>query len=212
MVNTSIQFFPKIQEYVESLKSSLTQLAPGRKERLQKIANYVRTQVANENTAEMVFICTHNSRRSQFGQIWAKVLADYYGISLVNAYSGGTEATAFHPNAIIALRTIGFQIDKEENTANPRYTIQYAKEINPIIAWSKVYSDSANPNQQFCAIMTCSEADEACPAVFGAGERVSLPFEDPKKADDTPQQSETYLKRCRQIATELTYVFQFIQS
>ena len=74
-------------------------------------------------------------------------------------------------------------------------------------AWSKVYTNDANPTQGFCAIMTCSEADEACPAVFGAKARVSLPFEDPKKADGTPQEAETYLARCQQVATELAFVF-----
>lgn len=212
MENIGRQLFPKIQQYVESLKPDLTQLAPDRKERLLQIVDYVQSRIAAGNAAALVFICTHNSRRSHFGQIWAKVLADYYGISPVNTYSGGTEATAFHPNAIHALRTVGFQIEAEAQQATPHYSILYAKDRNPLVAWSKVYTDPANPGQDFCAIMTCSEADEACPAVFGASARVSLPFEDPKKADGTTQEAETYLERCRQIATELAFVFETIQS
>ncbi|MEZ4829266.1 MAG: hypothetical protein R3C61_23710 [Bacteroidia bacterium] len=56
--------------------------------------------------------------------------------------------------------------------------------------------------------MTCSEADEACPAVFGAEIRISLPFDDPKISDGTPAQAETYAYRSRQIAAELDFVFQ----
>lgn len=207
MENSTLQLLPEIQQYLESLKTGLASLAPDRQERLLQIVAYVQTQISNMHTAELVFICTHNSRRSHFGQIWAKVLADYYGISPVNTYSGGTEATAFNPNAIQALRSIGFQIETEDSSANPHYKLQYAKGTAPLEAWSKVYTDPANPTQGFCAVMTCSEADEACPAVFGAKARVSLPFEDPKKADGTPQEAETYLARCKQIATELTFVF-----
>lgn len=210
MANTPPAFFPEIQQFIESLATdltNLTNLTPDRQERLLQIAAYLQTQQATGDRSDLVFICTHNSRRSHFGQVWAKVLADFYGISPVETYSGGTEATAFNPNAIQALRTIGFQVEAEDNSANPRYSIKYSTPSQPMTTWSKVYSDVANPSQGFCAVMTCSEADEACPAVFGAKARVSLPFEDPKKADGTPQEAETYLARCRQIATELAFVF-----
>jgi len=100
---------------------------------------------------------------------------------------------------------MGFQIETQDKNDNPIYEVSYASDRSPIKAWSKVYADSANPSERFCAIMTCSEADEACPMVLGAAQRVSLPYEDPKVADDTPQQDETYLERCHQIAQELMY-------
>lgn len=211
MKNTSVQLFPEIQQHLESLKTDLAQLASDRKEKLLQISAYVQAKIADGHPAELIFICTHNSRRSHFGQIWAKVLADYYGISSVGTYSGGTEATALNPNAIAALRTIGLQIKPEDNSTNPHYAIQYATEANPMAAWSKVFTDSANPSQEFCAIMTCSEADEACPVVLGAKARVSLPFEDPKKADGTPQEAETYLIRSRQIATEMMFLMSSVK-
>lgn len=211
MHNITPAFFPEIQQYLESLKTDLAPLTPERKERLLQIAEYVQAQQAAGHPAELVFICTHNSRRSHFGQVWAKVLAEFYGISPVETYSGGTEATAFNPNAIQALRTIGFQIEAEDGSGNPRYSIQYSTPRQSMTAWSKVYSDVANPSQGFCAVMTCSEADEACPAVFGAKTRVSLPFEDPKKADGTPQEAETYLARSKQIATEMAFLMSSVK-
>ena len=211
MTNTHPDIFPKIQRFIESLNSESVQLSTDRKNRLTQIAEFIQQQTSKDQPAELIFICTHNSRRSHFGQIWAKVLADYYGLSSVYTYSGGTEATAFNPNAIQALRTIGFQIEVKKDGENPHYEIRYAENLPSLKAWSKVYSDPANPQQDFCAVMTCSEADEACPAVFGAAERVSLPYEDPKKADGTPQEADTYLERCRQIAQEILFVMNFVK-
>ena len=211
MTNTHPDIFPKIQRFIESLNSESVQLSTDRKNRLTQIAEFIQQQTSKGQPAELIFICTHNSRRSHFGQIWAKVLADYYGLSSLYTYSGGTEATAFNPNAIQALRTIGFQIEVKKDGENPHYEIRYAENLPSLKAWSKVYSDPANPQQDFCAVMTCSEADEACPAVFGAAERVSLPYEDPKKADGTPQEADTYLERCRQIAQEILFVMNFVK-
>ncbi|MEL6852382.1 MAG: protein-tyrosine-phosphatase, partial [Bacteroidota bacterium] len=55
--------------------------------------------------------------------------------------------------------------------------------------------------------MTCVEADEACPVVFGASARIALPFIDPKVSDGTPEQDTTYAARSQHIATEMAYVF-----
>ena len=74
--------------------------------------------------------------------------------------------------------------------------------------WSKKYDDAPNPQQDFCAVMTCSEADKNCPIVFGALDRISLPYNDPKEADGTPEEAARYDERCLQIAAELWYVMQ----
>jgi DNA gyrase inhibitor GyrI len=54
--------------------------------------------------------------------------------------------------------------------------------------------------------MTCSDADEACPFVPGTSLRVAIPYEDPKKADGTPDEELRYDERCRQIAREMLYM------
>ena len=199
--------YPSISTYIAALESESVIISIERKGRLDKILGYINTCQQQQIPALLTFICTHNSRRSHFGQIWAKTLADYYDIPHVSSYSGGTESTAFHPNAVRALRAVGFVIEKGEGENNPLYLLHYGKDFPPLKAWSKVYDDPANPQQDFCAIMTCSEADEACPIVVGASVRISLPFEDPKKADGTDVEAETYLTRCKQIAAELNYVF-----
>jgi hypothetical protein len=60
--------------------------------------------------------------------------------------------------------------------------------------------------------MTCSDADAACPIVFGAAERISIPYDDPKAADGTPDEAAVYDERCRQIAREMLYVFSRVGS
>jgi len=63
-----------------------------------------------------------------------------------------------------------------------------------------------NPTLCFRAVMTCDEADEACPIVTVGSARISLPYEDPKNADGTPLEALKYDERCRQIATEMLWL------
>jgi arsenate reductase (thioredoxin) len=46
-----------------------------------------------------------------------------------------------------------------------------------------------------------------CPIVRGASHRVSIPYKDPKVADDTPTESAAYDERCAQIAREMLFAF-----
>ena len=77
--------------------------------------------------------------------------------------------------------------------------------------FSKKYADKTNPQEKFAAILVCSSADKGCPVVFGADARFAIPFDDPKSFDDTPQESEKYLERCRQIAREMFFVMSYTQ-
>ena len=53
----------------------------------------------------------------------AQVLAAHLNLPDVQTFSGGTEATAFHPNAVAALQELGLAIEKIDDTQNPRYRI-----------------------------------------------------------------------------------------
>jgi arsenate reductase len=64
------------------------------------------------------FICTHNSRRSQFSQIWAQTAAQYFGIP-AHCFSGGVEITSFNERAVASLKRSGFNITSSEGE-NPR--------------------------------------------------------------------------------------------
>lgn len=213
---TSTVLLPRIAEYLAQCETLFHTIDQTRKAELERLTEFVASQAkqpsaqaSQPSAAHLIFICTHNSRRSHFAQIWAKVAADYYGVQGVATYSGGTEVSAFHKNAIHTLQTIGFEITTSQNVSenNPLYSVRYSTTLPVLQAFSKKYNDAYNPQQNFCAVMTCSQADQACPFVVGAIERIALPYDDPKLFDNTTQQDSKYAERCRHIATEMLYVF-----
>jgi arsenate reductase len=198
---------PIIEQYIVEAIQCFDSISEERKILLKKISSYIEKKILKKETPELIYICTHNSRRSHFGQIWAKIAASYYGFSDVETYSGGTEATAFNPNAIRAIETIGFNVTKKEDKPNSMYKVQFGIPDVTINCFSKKYDHRLNPTQGFCAVMTCTEADGACPFIDGAEVRISTPYNDPKAFDGTSRQDAMYLERCKQIATECLYVF-----
>ncbi|WP_115867476.1 low molecular weight phosphatase family protein [Marinoscillum furvescens] len=201
---------PTLLQYIdEQVLPATLRLTPERKAALEPLIAYLKQELATANPPRLVFICTHNSRRSHLSQIWASTAAAYYGIQ-VETYSGGTEATAFNPRAVRAVEQAGFGIENPGGE-NPRYIVT-AGDTLKLEAFSKRFDDEANPTADFAAVMTCSDADEACPFVPGASQRIRLLYNDPKEADDTPQEQERYAERCLQIASELFYAFQKVSN
>ena len=199
---------PELQRYVnERVLPAMANIHADRKESLDMIAAFIQERKAKDATANLTFICTHNSRRSHLSQLWAATAAWYFAQDHVRTYSGGTEATAFNPRAVAAVERAGFQVLEPEGK-NPVYEVSFAPGHAVERCWSKKYDDPANPQKDFCAVMTCSEADKNCPVVFGALDRISLPYNDPKAADGTPEEAARYDERCLQIAAELFYVMQ----
>lgn len=197
----------QIKQFIAERTGEFDQISAERKAQLEKLSAYVNDCQAVGRTIKLTFICTHNSRRSHMSQLWAAAAAAHYGVAHVETYSGGTESTAFNPKAIAALKWAGFTIDDGAQADNPRYQVTFAARMEPIVCFSKVYDSEPNPMSDYCAVMTCSEADEACPVVRGAALRLAIPFEDPKIADGTPEESARYDERCAQIAREMLYAF-----
>lgn len=176
-----------------------------RKDKLEGMASFVRDRFKSNAAANFTFICTHNSRRSHLSQIWAAVAAHYYGKEKgFYSFSGGTEDTAFNPRAVAAIERAGFQVDNPGGE-NPHYQVHFSENAASLECFSKKYDHSSNANENFAAIMTCTDADEACPFIPGASLRVSLPYNDPKEADGTEEEAAKYDERCKQIATEMFY-------
>jgi arsenate reductase (thioredoxin) len=194
-------------KYLAVRAEETNQIPSDRRQILEQVAAYVRTCRDEGQTARLTFICTHNSRRSQFSQVWAAAAAAWHGVEGVETYSGGTEATAFNERAVAALRRAGWHIQGEGLTGNPRYRFVGHPEIALGECFSKVYHQPPNPSVDFCAVMTCSDADEACPSVPGAVQRIALPYEDPRLSDGTAEESAEYDRVCRQIAREMSYLF-----
>lgn len=199
--------YPAIKNYCDTRTSQFNEIPEKRKVLLERISQYIAKKKLHVQPINLVYICTHNSRRSHFGQIWAKVASVYYGVSDINTYSGGTEATAFNSNAINSLIRTGFKIKPINFDKNSAYHVHFDDALPPIECFSKVYDDPKNPQKDFAAIMTCSDAEENCPFIPGVELRIGTTYDDPKAFDNTPQQDEKYDERCRQIALETLYVF-----
>lgn len=203
--------YSKITTYCAGLVKEFGTIPQERKLLLERLSTYVTGKLASGKSPALIYICTHNSRRSHFGQVWAKVASEYYNISNVHTFSGGTEATAFHDNAIKALKRIGFDIKPVRMEKNSLFHVFYDDQKKPIECFSKVYDDAKNPQSEFAAIMTCSDAEENCPFIPGVELRIGTTYDDPKAFDHTPQQDKMYDERCRQIARETFYVFSLIK-
>ena len=112
--------------------------------------------------SRVLFVCTHNSARSQIAEGLLRHLAgDRFA-----AYSAGTEATGVRPLAIQAMREIGIDISGQESKTLDRYL-----------------------GEPFDAVITvCDQANEACPVFLGARRRLHWSFPDPSRATGTEEE------------------------
>ena len=108
------------------------------------------------NRRRVLFLCTHNSARSQMAEALLRHLAG----DRFEAYSAGTEATHVRPLAVRAMAELGIDISGQESKTLNRYL-----------------------GDPFDAVITvCDQANEACPVFFGARERLHWSFPDPSRA------------------------------
>lgn len=197
----------KISDVIKSM--DFDSIHDERKSELQSLVDFIQNKRNLEQPVLLNFICTHNSRRSQFSQLWAQVASDYYKIP-AECFSGGVEVTEFNINAIQSLERFGFKIE-QNGSSNPKYMVSWNEQVDSLSMFSKLFDDSINPDANFAAIMTCSHADENCPFVPGCEKRIAIRYEDPKKYDETPLAATFYDYRSFEIATELFYVFSKIK-
>lgn len=214
-VSTSLNspsMYPSLSQYIIGIQSEMDKIPDARKKELHKLALYIQTKKKSGEAANLVFICTHNSRRSHMSQLWAATAASYYGVDEnVFTYSGGTETTAFNPRAVAALERAGFSIENPGGE-NPHYQVKFAADGPEMECFSKVYDDPVNPAKNFAAIMTCSEADKNCPFIPGASMRSPVNYEDPKAFDGMPEEQAAYDERCLQIASEMFFMMSKVKA
>jgi arsenate reductase len=110
----------------------------------------------------VLFLCTHNSARSQMAEGLLRNLAG----DRFEAYSAGTEATQVRPLAIRVMAELGIDIADQESKTFDRYL-----------------------GDSFDAVITvCDQAAEACPVFPGAKRRLHWSFPDPSKATGTEEE------------------------
>jgi len=101
----------------------------------------------------VIFVCTHNSARSQM----AEGMLRAWGGDRFEALSAGTEATRVRPEAVAAMDEIGIDIRPHESKTLELF-------LGQSFAW---------------LITVCDQAREACPTLPGVDEQLHWSIEDP---------------------------------
>jgi arsenate reductase len=109
-----------------------------------------------EHPARVLFLCTHNSARSQM----AEGLLRSLGGGQVEAFSAGTIATAVRPEAVAAMREVGIDISAQASKTLDRYLGEPFDDV----------------------VTVCDDANEACPVFLGARRRRHWSIDDPSRA------------------------------
>ena len=196
-----------LHQFIEDV--SMITISDDRKADFSPLINFILKKRKENLPIQLNFICTHNSRRSQLSQLWAKVMAAHHNIE-VATYSGGVEITACNEGVINALTAQGFHIHKSSYGGNPIYLIGWG-EASFGEYFSKLFDHVTNPKENFAAIMTCAHADENCPYISGAEQRITLRYEDPKRFDGTENEASAYLDKSMEIAAEMNHIFSVIK-
>jgi arsenate reductase (thioredoxin) len=122
----------------------------------------VSEQEGKATRRRVLFLCTHNSARSQMAEGLLRHLAG----DRFEVYSAGTEATSVRPEAIAAMAELGVDISGQESKTLDRYL-----------------SESFD-----CVITVCDDANEACPVFPGAKTRLHWSFRDPSRATGSDEE------------------------
>lgn len=197
--------YPTLLATCQQLVKQFDQIPQERKEELAPLSSYIAEHAAKASPSSVIVICTHNSRRSHIGQLWLVIAAAYYGIDM-QTYSGGTEATAFYPSAVEAMKRCGLSIKALDTSPNPSYEVSWTATMSPQICFSKKFDNEVNPKRDFAAVMVCNSAAEACPFVPGCAIRLAIPYIDPKFSDGKTDEREVYFEKALEIGREMLYV------
>ena len=131
--------------------------------------------------ARVLFLCTHNSARSQMAEGWLRARhGDRF-----EAHSAGTEATAVRSLAIRAMADVGVDISDQRSKTLERYLGQ---------RWDDV-------------ITVCDQANEACPFFPGAKDRRHWSLPDPSRATGTADEQLAVYRRVRDALRERIEAF-----
>jgi len=197
--------FEPLKEYVGLRISEFGLIHEERKERLMMLADLI--SESESWPVKLIFICTHNSRRSIYAQAWMYAASRYFDLDWIESWSGGTEASEVKDTVVLSLTDAGFLVSKVgQEEKNPGYILSAGDGIEGIILRSERFSSMPDPGSGFAAVMVCSDADEACPLVPGAEARFPLHYVDPKSSDGTISEKDTYARVCRLIAREVFYI------
>jgi len=133
--------------------------------------------MASKEMIRVLFVCTHNSARSQMAETFLNAL----GGGRFEAESAGLEPADINPLIVEVMKEIGFDLSDKK----PNSVLDFYKQ-------GRLYQH---------VIFVCDkETEEKCPIFPGLGKRHSWPFQDPAKLEGT---HEVKLEQTRKIRDEI---------
>ena len=194
--------YPMVRQHAELLTTQFDMIEQIHREAAEELVAWICKNYQPGKPLKVIVVCTGNSRRSMLGRAMGNIAASYYGLPEIRFFSGGTAPSAFNPRAIATLKEIGVEIEltgKEAprgsaGEANPIYRVRWSKD-QEVLEFSKIYADANNPQNDFAALLVCSEADTACPTVKEAAARIPVPYMDPKMFDGAAFEAAKYAER-----------------
>jgi arsenate reductase len=130
------------------------------------------------NKIKVLFLCTHNSARSQMAEAFLRTYAgDRY-----DAYSAGLNPKEIDPLTKKVMSEIGIDISQQ---------------------YSKALKDYMGKIHFGYLITVCRDADEHCPATFpGMGQRLNWDLEDPSQFVGTEEEKLNKFRETRDLAKQ----------
>lgn len=129
----------------------------------------------------VLFLCTHNSARSQMAEGLLRAIAG----DTFEVFSAGTEQTRVQPLAIDAMREVG--IDLSSHTSKTLKVFQ---------------------GQTFDYVITvCDRANESCPIFPGDTQRIHWSFDDPTAAEGSDEERLRVFRRVRDEIQQRLRIF-----
>ena len=173
--------------------SKINSYKPDKNKKNQLDEIVIKIQKSLPITNNIVFLCTHNSRRSQLCQVWGSVLSKIYNIDL-KFNSAGTEKTEVYKTVFYCFSNVGIEIKDNKIFYGDLSLSLHSKVLEEI------------QSDKFISIMTCSDAEKSCPSDSRSIRNISMIYQDPKVFDYTEKEKNEYLKSSKLIAEELNYV------
>lgn len=142
-------------------------------------SNSSRVDVSRLQHRRVLFVCTHNSARSQM----AEGLLRYLSQGHVEVLSAGSHPTKVHPDAIRTMRNLGIDISRQQS-----------RSLNDI------------EGQSFDEVITvCDKAREVCPAFPGSGAPLHWSFPDPVVIQDAAERLGVFERTAQQLKSRIEY-------
>lgn len=139
---------------------------------------------APDNSLRVLFVCTHNSARSQMAEGLLRHLSD----GRIQVYSAGSHPTRVHPEAIRTMNALGIDITAQEANHLSEYT-----------------------DQPFDYVITvCDRAREVCPRFPGDGKQYHWGLSDPSDIDDPAERRLAFTETALRLQSRIEYFLQSV--